>query len=134
MKLFYAFCFLMLISSCSTRLHYIGNSFPKSQNVDVHVDQSMIDKPYSIIGKGYIRPGAFGINLNRIQPLAVAKAKQKGADAVLIQDDYAIAATSSMRTMLRTDSVGGGRVTLGNTTLQPSTEQNFTVLFLKYKE
>jgi hypothetical protein len=134
MKLLYTALFLFSVSSCATRLHYIGNSFPASQSVDLYVDPSAIAKPYIIVGKGYIKEGIGSPNyIKRIQPLAINKAKQKGADAVLIQDYYA-PATADLHTVLRTDSVGRGTVTVGNTTVQPAGIQNFTVLFLKYKQ
>lgn len=135
MKLFYAVCFLLL-SSCTTRLRYIGNSFPQSRQVDIHVDPSSITKPYTIMGKGFVSTSQLASDkyIEKIQPLALKKAKQKGADAILIQDDYLVAATMGVRTTLRTDSVGRGRVAVGSTTIQPSTEQRFTVLFLKYNE
>jgi hypothetical protein len=133
MKLLYT-ALLFFASSCATRLHYIGNSFTPSRQVDVFVDPSSIAKPYTIVGKGYIKEGVGSPNyIKRIQPLAINKAKQKGADAVLIQDYYTPGA-ADLHTLLRTDSVGRGTVTVGNTTVQQASFQNFTVLFLKYKE
>jgi len=134
MKLLYLF-YVIIFTSCATRLHYLGNSFPESQSVDVYVDPSSIQKPYTIMGKGFIKQGLYSVNyIKHIQPLAVAKAKQKGADAVLIQDSYVPAATTDLHTMLRTDSLSKGTVTVGNATVQQLSEQQFTVLFLKYKE
>ena len=134
MKLLYTALFLFFASSCATRLHYIGNSFPESQGVDLYVDPSSIAKPYTIVGKGYIKEGIGSANyIKRIQPLAIKKAKQKGVDAVLIQDFYTRGA-ADLHTQLRTDSLGKGTVTVGNTTVQQANYQNFTVLFLKYKE
>jgi hypothetical protein len=134
MKLFYTALVIFFASSCATRLHYIGNSFPESQDVDLYVDASAIQKPYTIVGKGYIKEGIGSLNyIKRIQPLAINKARQKGADAVLIQDFYTPPA-ADLHTLLRTDSVGQGTVTVGNTTVQQASFQNFTVLFLKYKE
>ena len=134
MKVLYTVCFLCF-TSCATRLHYLGNSFPESQSVDVYVDPSSIQKPYTIMGKGFVKEGLYSINyIKRIQPLAVAKAKQKGADAVLIQDFYVPATALGLQTTSRTDSVGRGTITVGTTSVQQSGEQKFTVLFLKYKE
>lgn len=135
MKSFYLLPFLLFAaSSCTTRLHYVGNSYQSAGNVDVFVDGSTIGKPYTIMGKGYIQQGVYSLNyITRIQPLAVAKAKQKGADAVLIQDFYVSAAETGLRTTLRTDSLGSGTVSVGNTVIDRTSGQAFTVLFLKYK-
>jgi hypothetical protein len=134
MKLLYTTIILLFTSACATRLHYIGNSFTPSQSVDLYVDPSSIEKPYTIVGKGYIKEGMGSTNyIKRIQPLAINKAKQKGADAVLIQDFYTQGA-ADLHTLSRTDSVGKGTVTVGNTSLLQPNFQNFTVLFLKYKE
>ena len=131
MKQFYASCFL-LFSSCSTpRLHYVGNSFPASQQVHVFVDPSSIERPYAIIGKGYISHNNLASEkyIEKIQPVAVAKAKKKGADAILILDHYAPATTADLYSTLRTDSLGKGVVTIGNTSVRQSSYQKFTVLF-----
>jgi hypothetical protein len=99
----------------------------------VHVDPSSITKPYTIMGKGYINEGVGDNFIKHIQSLAVSEAKRKGADTILIQDYYIPAASTDVSTTLRTDSVGKGTVTVGNTTVQQNGSQKFAIVFLKYK-
>lgn len=139
MKVLYMLVFLFLLTSCVTtlkpvsRIDYLGSSLPATENIDVFVDLSAIEKPFKIIGKGYVRILFFTTSLlGKIQAESVAKAKANGADAVLIQDYYLPAATG-LSTVLHTDSVGKGTVTTGNTTVQQTGAQQFTILFLKYK-
>jgi len=134
MKTLYSAILLFITTSCSTKLHYVGNTYPANKEVEIFVDQATIKKSFDIIGKGYIKQGIYSANyIKRIQPLALAKAKQKGADAVLIQDYDIPTAGTNVHSVFQMDSVGKNAITVGNTTVQQTRSQGFTILFLKYK-
>jgi hypothetical protein len=100
--------------------------------VAVFVDASAIEKPYTIIGKAYPKAGMLGnLPIKRLQAESVEKAKQNGADAVLIQD-YTVY-DPSVTSVHKTDSVGKGTVTVANTALHQHSSQRFAITFLKYK-
>jgi hypothetical protein len=122
---------LFFLTSCFAKIGYVGSSYTPTTNVDVFIDESSIKKTYDIVGKGYPR-FAF-ITPEQIQSKAVAKAKQKGVDAVLIKDYYIPATGANINTTVRTDSVGKGVVSVGNTSVTPTASSGFIVLFLKYK-
>lgn len=138
MKLFYFICLAFILNACATtskpfsRVDYMGSRLPATDSVAVFVDAAAIEKPYTVIGKGFMKPSAMGWQaLERVQQDAVAKAKANGADAVPIQD-YIIPAVD-YNTVVRADSVGNGVLALGNARASQAGMRDFTFLFLKYK-
>jgi Icc-related predicted phosphoesterase len=99
--------------------------------VDVYVDESAVTNPYKIIGKGYVKSYPF-TKVEEIQEKAILKAKEKGADAVLIKDYYVPNTGAAINTSMRTDSIGKGTVSIGQTTVQQTGSSGFNILFLKY--
>ncbi len=138
MKLIYFFLVTVLFVSCGTtaipfsRIEYLGSSHPATDSVAVFVDPSAIARPYTVIGKGFPKSSAMSWqSLERVQADAVTKAKETGADAILIQD-YLIP-VAGYNTVVRTDSIGTGVLTVGNATVAQAGTRQFTFLFLKYK-
>jgi hypothetical protein len=130
MRKLYTPLFLVLFTSCGTQVKYVGSTHPETRSVDVFVRENLVNKPYEIIGKGYLhyRMG-IGNSVETIQRKAVEKAKLKGANAVVIEDYYLVDKTTSITT--RTDSLK----TVGLTTdINPAVSSGFTILFLRYKE
>ena len=123
---------LVLLCLSCTKLNYVGNSYKPTSNVDVFVDEGAIKRKYDIVGKGYMSTAMAAANPEKIQTRAVTKAKQKGADAVLIKD-YSIPVTG-INTRLQTDSVHKTVLMVGNTTVRQSSSPEFVVFFLKYTE
>jgi hypothetical protein len=134
MSKLYVLPFVLLLCSCGTRIDYVGTPYAPSEKVDVFVDPAAVGKPYTVVGKGFVRYRPFsGNNTEKIQSKSITKAKQKGADAILILEQYTPAIATGVNTVLRTDSVGTGLVTIGNSSIEHSATRSFTVLFLKYK-
>ena len=130
MRKFYFYCFLVFLSSC-TKINYIGSSYKSTNKVEVFVDEGAIRKKYDIMGKGYLSSG-IPANPETIQLKAVQKAREKGADAILIKDYYH--PVDNINTTVRTDTTNHGMVSVENTTMRRSSSQDFAVLFLKYAE
>lgn len=125
--------FILLLSSCATKISYLGNVSAPTQNVDVFVDRSTIKKPYTVVGKGYVEQWFnASISLNKIQAKTIAKAKSKGADAILFEDYYVRQDGTSIRTTTSTDSVGKGLVTVTNGYVGPVISSGRNIFFLKY--
>src|SRR6476646_10853145 len=99
MNKIYFILLMILFSSCSPRINYLGNSFPSTKEPDFYVDERSIDKPYKIVGKGYPNGSAL-LNLKTLQ--------KKAADAVLIQDYFIQAAVANSSTIYHTDGEGKG--------------------------
>lgn len=133
MKKFYpAFITLTILSSCATRVDYIGNAYTPSKQVDVFVEKDAIKKPYDVIGKGYVRMGTAFSSLEKVQKRAVEKAKQKGAHAVIVQDYFVLNTDSHISTSFSTDS-SKNVVGAGSVQTNPAISSGLQVLFIRYR-
>ncbi|HTM93685.1 MAG TPA: hypothetical protein VL095_14790 [Flavisolibacter sp.] len=84
----YSLLLSVLLSSCfAPALNYLGSSYTPTKDVDVYVDVAAIKKRYTIMGKSYFEMSAF-FTLEQVQQAAIEKAKEKGADAILIRDYF----------------------------------------------
>jgi hypothetical protein len=123
-------CASILFFSCGTRINYLGSSNAPTQKVDVFVDPSSISKPYKIMGKGYVNLNVYAKkSIERSQEKALVLAREKGADAILFQDQYFLQQNPTVVSTIRTDS-------LKLTTSQPAGQvvaSRIDVLFLKYQ-
>jgi len=131
---YYALLFIAL-SSCGSHLNYLGNSYTPTKKVDVYVDASAIKNPYTIIGKGYMEYGVGVYSKSRIEKMqakAIAKAKTKGADAILFQDYYFKENGTSIQTVTKADSVGKSLVSVQTGNISPIISSRTDILFLKY--
>jgi hypothetical protein len=133
MKQIYFFSSLILLfSSCTLGIKYVGSASAPTSHVDVFVDKGSIKKSYEVVGKGYVDGIANSSRAEKIQSKAIEKAMKKGADAVLIQDYYVPNTGTSINTVLRSDSIAKGKVIVGNTSIQATGTGGFTIHFLKY--
>src|SRR5687768_11781009 len=104
---------LLILTSCASKISYVGTTYNPTEKVDVFVDEGAIKRTYSIVGKGYVRGSTALAKPERIQSNAIATARQKGADAILIKDYYLPVPYGSVNHTLRTDRVGKGTITIG---------------------
>ena len=127
--------FIILLTSCTTKIRYIGKSFSPTKQVEVYVTEQSIKRPFEYIGRGYV--GGFGVqnNQNKIQQKAEKLGREKGADAVLITDYYILNTEGAhITSTYRTDSIAPGMVTTGNTFVSPAAVNGYNILFLKYNK
>jgi len=131
----YSFFLVVLFSSCLPKINYLGNSYAPTKEPDFFVDETSIERPYKIMGKGY--PERFGsLLLETMQKKAVEKAKTKGADAVLIQDYFIYSGVGNIHSVYHCDSSGKGLLTTGSSAFAADNldSPQFIVLFLKYTD
>ena len=125
----------IFLVSCNTKIRYIGKTLPQTKSIEVFIAEQSIKRSFEYIGKGYI--GGFGLhrNQNKIQRKAEEIGMEKGADAVLITDYY-IPDTggTNITSIYKTDSIGHGIVTTGNTTISPTSSRGYNILFIKYSK
>lgn len=137
MKKIYLLLLAVFILGCySTTIQYIGKSYKPGIDPEVFVVESEITKPYSIIGRGYIKVGApsfHGINWNQVQKEAIKTGWQHGADAVLIIQQNAINPLPAVQTYGSIDSVGRRLQTFSRTEAYYPLSIWHDILFLKYK-
>jgi hypothetical protein len=129
---------VFLSASCAAPVHtlsnldYLGNSFAATDSVTVFVDPAAIEKPYTVIGKGYVRSGTLGsVPIRYLQAEAIEKAKQHGANAVLILENFT---PGGLNAVTKTDSTGREVVTVQSNSYARYGQQRFAIHFLKYKK
>jgi hypothetical protein len=133
-KIYPLFILPLLLFSCSSRVSYLGSHHAPTQKVDVYVDASSIKKPYTIVGKGFFHAAyPSKNNIDKMQTKAIAKAREKGADAIFFETYYLVNDGTAVRSVTQTDSVGRGTVTVNNTTVSPIISSGTNILFLKYQ-
>ncbi len=134
MKKIYLLSFLTIaLFSCSTRIRYVGQSLDPTNKIEVFVTERSIKRPFEYIGKGYIGGIGMQTNQEKIQKKAEKLGKEKGADAVLIVDYYVPdTGGTNILSSSRTDSVGRGIVTTRHTTINPTAEKGYHIMYIKY--
>lgn len=130
-KLYFSLLPLLFATACATRVAYVGSSYAPTKKVEVFVSQQSVNKPFDIIGKGYAHTPVSFTNEEKIQRKAVEKAKQKGADAVIIEDYFVLATDNSVTTSAVRDS--SRNVNFSSAPAHPSVTSGFQILFIKYK-
>ncbi|MEJ8818100.1 hypothetical protein [Lacibacter sp. H407] len=124
---------LLILSSCATKISYVGAKTNPVAATDVFVTETNIQRPYKIMGKGFVKPGSFDRNFEEtMQRKSVKQAKKIGADAVLFLDYAVQHPVGTISSVIRTDSIANGSYSVGQTTLAPTISYGFTILFLKY--
>ena len=134
MKKIYFLMIPLFIFSCSTRIQYIGKSYKPGADPEIYVSESEVKRPYSIIGRGYIKTGIYSwrINWNKVQREAIKQGWQHGADAVLIIQTNTINPLPTVRTYGSVDSVGKSLQTNSVSEVYYPVSTWHDVLFLKY--
>ena len=133
MRKIYSAFICILLFSCTPKIHYVGQAAPSTKkNVDVYISEVSIKRNYELIGQGYLNVWAAHSKPDKIQKLAQETAMKKGADAVIITDYFIANIGQSISSTYKTDSVGKGIITTGNTTISPISSSGFRIFFLKY--
>ena len=131
-KIYFFSSIILLFTSCSPRINYIGRSNAPTSHIDVYVNEAAIKKNYDIVGKGYVHGITFSKGAEKIQKKAIEKAMKKGADAILIEDYFVPNTGTLINTTMRSDSLNKSLITSGNTTVQSTGSSGFNIYFLKY--
>lgn len=134
MKKIYFFIFVILLTSCSAKIQYVGQAASPTKQIDVYISENVIRKKYTFIGQGYLNYWAQHTRKDKIQRIAENTARKKGADAIIISD-YLIPVTGqTISSTYITDSIGKASITTGNTTISPAFYSGIKILFIKYYE
>ena len=134
MKKSYLLFLPLFIFSCSTRIQYIGKSYRPDKEPEIFVTESAIKRPYSVIGRGYIKTGIYsrGVNWNKVQRKAIEQGSRHGADAVLIVQLNAVSPLPAVRTFAISDSIGKSLEIHSRTETYYPVSTWHDILFLKY--
>jgi hypothetical protein len=72
---------LLLLSACTT-FDYVGRSYTPTVQVDLYLDPTDIDRPYEVMDMAQVKAPS---NFEKLQERTLQEARQKGADAVLVE-------------------------------------------------
>ena len=85
LKSFFFCCWIFLITSCSSSVYYLGDSFPKTNTVDIYYAEKDVSKKYKTIGQ--LTNGKFiNYSVETIKNDMIKAAKENGADGIIIYD------------------------------------------------
>lgn len=132
-QVYFSIASLFLFTACATRVNYVGTAYAPSQQVEVFVTKDAIKKPFDVIGKGYVHTPMPFYSEERIQRKAVAKARAKGAHAVLIEDYFVLRNDNSITAAVTTDSSRRTALAVGSVSEHPSVASAMQIWFIRYK-
>ena len=124
-----AFLIITSLTSCNLNFFssYLGATLPKTDQVEVFVDQSQIIKPYRILGKFYTQQSIYR---NGFQKFIIKKAKSVGADAILYIDSVKLTNVANDTRGIYIDTASFLRFSQQPTIIS---EASVKIIFLKYK-
>lgn len=126
---------VLLILAC-TKLDYVGEEYPPTTHVDLFFSEADITVEYKIMGRVLATAGET-ISSENMQNKIMEKARQKGADGVLILglDRYTETGSTTWSETTETEEDDGKTVTktTGSSGTSTSDKKQIEALFLKYK-
>jgi len=130
---------LLLLAGCAS-IHYMGESYPPTQHVDLFFAEKDIQKEYKVIGRMEATADADEIvySSEKFTREILKKAGEKGADAIVILDfGKVMTGTNESRSRTRTtEKREHGTVTRDHEDTRNSIEEKRRVeaLVIKYQE
>jgi len=123
---------VLLTVSC-TKIDYVGKSYAPTVTVDVYFSLEDIKGNYEVMGHLTATAGEF-TSSEKMQEKIIEKAREKGADAVVILglDHYIKDGGSSWSETTETD--GNKTTTSGSQSSSTEEMKEITARFIKYKE
>ena len=79
----FVFAALPLLASACAHLDYAGQSFPPTEHVDLFYSEANVGREYTVIGE-LTGTGDQFVSTHKLQDQMVRKAREKGADGVVI--------------------------------------------------
>lgn len=122
----------VLIPACA-HVDYVGRSYPPTSQVDLYFDEREVEAPYDVMGQVIARANDL-VSAEKLQAKLMDKAKEKGADAVVITGLERYKTGESTTYNESTKERKRGTVTTGSATTSEQNEKQITAVFLKYRE
>lgn len=73
------------LSSCAPTIHYLGEAYEPSTEVEVYYDEKDVKKEYKVIGK-MTNDKMVDYNVEVVKAKMIEKAKQAGGDGIIFTD------------------------------------------------
>lgn len=136
LKVFIVSMIAILSISC-TKIDYVGKSYSPTANVDIYFSLDDVKGAYEVMGHLTATAGTF-VSSEKMQEEILKKAREKGADAVVILglDHYVTEGGTSWSETTDTKDTGSGTRTTTSGSSSSNTEEmkEITARFIKYRE
>ena len=90
--------FVLLVAACAQPVRYVGRSYPPTFHVDLYFSEEAITKDYQVMGHAVAEAPDTYLNIEELQEKLEAKAREKGADGIVIYGFDRIQTASKTRT------------------------------------
>jgi hypothetical protein len=127
---------LLLTQGC-TKIDYVGKEYPPTTDVEIFFSLDDVEREYEVMGHLTATADADMVSAEKMQEDILKKAREKGADAVVILglDTYATASPSSWSETTETTKTNSGTktVTSGSSSSGTEEKKEIRATFLKFK-
>lgn len=122
----------ILLVGCA-KSNYIGKTYPPTTNVELFMDENAITREYELMGH-IVLDGDVYVSSDKLQSKMIEEAKERGADAILIEglDEVYTGSVTSTSGSTKPDGKGGNHY-YGSTRTTESKHMVLKAKFLKYK-
>jgi hypothetical protein len=89
---------LLALTTACAKVDYIGRVYPPTMQVDLFFAEQDVPRPYDVMGR-VVATGNDAVSLEKIQEKIMDKAREKGADAIVIigLDRYPVGQETQVR-------------------------------------
>ncbi len=78
---------ILLMASCAPTVNYVGKSYQPTHTIDIFFSKDDVKRSYEVIGRAEAAtPASWGSEMDACQQALEKKAKEKGADAMIIEE------------------------------------------------
>jgi hypothetical protein len=138
-RLFFILVTVIIVSRCAT-VHYLGESYPPTQHVDLYFSENSVQKQYKVIGRIEATADADELiySTDKFTETIIEKARNKGADGVIILDfrNVQTGVTETNDRTRTTEERRSGRVVRDRETTSSTIDEKRRVeaIAIKYQE
>ena len=124
--------FVLFVAACA-KIDYIGQSYPPTTRVDLYFSEQDIRQNYRVMGR-VIAQANEGISVEHLQKKLEAKAREEGADGIIIHgfDRLQTGETTTYNEETRRDETK--RSIAGITITSAEEERQIRAMFIKYEQ
>lgn len=135
MKRILYFCIIIFcLESCAPTVNYIGKSYNPTTYVDIFMDKMDVTRDYEVMGYADVKVQEGIQSLQSAQGALEKYAREKGADAIIIENVDTMITPDSSTTKKESTSDGNGNKSSTYTTTHENTTINIIkASLIKYK-
>jgi hypothetical protein len=123
----------LVVPGCA-HLDYVGRAHAPTTHVDLYFSEAEITRSYEVMGHLVVTGDQY-IGLSRMQDKLMREAREKGADAVVIQEAARVRASEETRVSTSTTGDGEGTSeSLTRASTHTVESKRIRALFVKYRD